>query len=112
MIYHFALCLEVPGNQMGPRGTAPNDKSLKSFISGAAPLNPLALPLETPWRCASKPQVEDPFNGSNFHPFVIPLFSTEGALRLPTTNPDTRVSNDLGAVHTAPEEPILEKIYQ
>ena len=48
----------------GPRGTAPNDKSLKSFISGAAPRNPLALPLETPappletpWRCASKPQV-------------------------------------------------------
>ena len=56
--------LEVPGNQMGPRGTAPNDKSLKSFISGAAPRNPLALPLETPappletpWRRASKPQV-------------------------------------------------------
>ena len=44
-----------PGNQMGPRGTARNDKSLKSFISGAAPRNPLALPLETPWRCPSKP---------------------------------------------------------
>ena len=39
----------------GPRGTAQNDKSLKSFISGAAPQNPLALPLETPWRCPSKP---------------------------------------------------------
>ena len=56
--------LEVPGNQMGPRGTAPNDKSLKSFISGAAPWNPMAPPLETPvppletpWRRASKPQV-------------------------------------------------------
>ena len=49
---------------MGPRGTAPNDKSLKSFISGAAPRNPMAPPLETPappletpWRRASKPQV-------------------------------------------------------
>ena len=49
--------LEVPGNQMGPRGTAPNDKSLKSFISGAAPRNPMAPRLETPWRRASKPQV-------------------------------------------------------
>ena len=47
--------LEVPGNQMGPRGTAPNDKSLKSFISGAAPRNPMAPRLETPWRRASKP---------------------------------------------------------
>ena len=41
--------------QMGPRGTAPNDKSLKSFISGAAPPNPMAPPLETPWRRPSKP---------------------------------------------------------
>ena len=54
-IYHFALCLEVPSDYQGPRGTAQNDKSLKSFISGAAPRNPLALPLETPWRCPSKP---------------------------------------------------------
>ena len=63
-IPHFALSLEVPSDYQGPRGTAQNDKSLKSFISGAAPRNPLALPLETPappletpWRCASKPQV-------------------------------------------------------
>ena len=28
---------------------------MKSFISGAAPQNPLALPLETPWRCPLKP---------------------------------------------------------
>ena len=33
----------------GPRGTARNDKSLKCFIS--------APPLQTPLRCASKPQV-------------------------------------------------------
>ena len=53
-----------PSDYQGPQGTAQNDKSLKSFISGAAPRNPLALPLETPappletpWRCASKPQV-------------------------------------------------------
>ena len=52
---NFALSLEVPSDYQGPRGTAQNDKSLKSFISGAAPRNPLALPLETPWRCPSKP---------------------------------------------------------
>merc|ERR1712218_129941 len=52
---NLIFSLEVPGNQMGPRGTAPNDKSLKCFISGAAPRNPLALPLETPWRRPSKP---------------------------------------------------------
>merc|ERR1711911_191172 len=39
---------EVPSDYQGPRGTAPNDKSLKSFISGAAPRNPMAPPLETP----------------------------------------------------------------
>ena len=39
----------------GPRGTARNDKSLKCFISVAAPRNPMVLRLETPWRCASKP---------------------------------------------------------
>ena len=55
MVLSVVPSLEVPGNQMGPRGTAPNDKSLKSFISGAAPRNPLALPLETPWRRPSKP---------------------------------------------------------
>ena len=56
--------LKVPSDYQGPRGTAPNDKSLKSFISGAAPRNPMAPPLETPappletpWRRASKPQV-------------------------------------------------------
>ena len=55
VIYHFALCLKVPGNQMGPRGTARNDKSLKCFISVAAPRNPMVLRLETPSCCASKP---------------------------------------------------------
>merc|ERR1712122_230057 len=57
VIYHLALSLEVPSDYQGPRGTAPNDKSLKSFISGAAPRNPMAPPLETPWRRPSKPQV-------------------------------------------------------
>merc|ERR1711952_558896 len=57
VIYHLALSLEVPSDYQGPRGTAPNDKSLKSFISGAAPRNHMAPPLETPWRRASKPQV-------------------------------------------------------
>ena len=31
------------------------NKSLKSFISGTAPRNPMAPPLETPWRRPSKP---------------------------------------------------------
>ena len=31
------------------------NKSLKSFISGIAPRNPMAPPLETPWRRPSKP---------------------------------------------------------
>ena len=35
---HFALSFEVPSDYQGPRGTAQNDKSLKSFISGAAPI--------------------------------------------------------------------------
>ena len=48
MVLSVVPSLEVPGNQMGPRGTAPNDKSLKSFISGAAPRNPMAPCLETP----------------------------------------------------------------
>ena len=39
----------------GPRGTARNDKSLKCFISVAAPRNPMVLRLETPSCCASKP---------------------------------------------------------
>ena len=54
----------LPSDYQGPRGTAPNDKSLKCFIIGAAPRNPMAPPLETPappletpWRRASKPQV-------------------------------------------------------
>ena len=69
--------LEVPGNQMGPRGTAPNDKSLKSFISGAAPRNPMALRLETPWRRASKPCAA-PRNP------MAPRLETPGAPRLKT----------------------------
>ena len=52
---HLAPSLEVPSDYQGPRGTAPNDKSLKCFIIGAAPRNPMAPRLETPWRRASKP---------------------------------------------------------
>ena len=37
MVLLVVPSLEVPGNQMGPRGTARNDKSLKCFISVAAP---------------------------------------------------------------------------
>ena len=44
VIYHFALPLQVPSDYQGPRGTAQNDRSLKSFISGAAPRNPFAAP--------------------------------------------------------------------
>ena len=33
IFYHLALSLEVPSDYQGPGGTAPNDKSLKSFIS-------------------------------------------------------------------------------
>ena len=51
----YRLNLEVPGNQTGPLGTARNDKSLKCFISVAAPRNPMVLRLETPSCCASKP---------------------------------------------------------
>ena len=45
-VWYSSFWSEGPGQ--GPRGTAPNDKSLKSFISGAAPRNPMALCLETP----------------------------------------------------------------
>ena len=55
VIYHLALSLEVPGNQTGPRGTAPNECSGSNESSGAAPRNPMAPCLETPWRRASKP---------------------------------------------------------
>ena len=55
MVLSVVPSLEVPGNQMGPRGTARNDKSLKCFISVAAPRNPMVLRLETPSCCASKP---------------------------------------------------------
>ena len=55
MVLSVVPSLEVPGNQMGPRGTARNDKSLKCSISVAAPRNPMVLPLETPWCCPSKP---------------------------------------------------------
>ena len=48
-------CLNLRRNQTGPRGTAQNDKSLKCFISVAAPRNPMVLRLETPSCCASKP---------------------------------------------------------
>ena len=37
-----------PGNQMGPRGTAQNDKSLKCFISAPPLQTPGALRLKTP----------------------------------------------------------------
>ena len=92
LIFKVALCLEVPGNQMGPRGTARNDKSLKSFFSGAAPRIPLALPLEipalpleTPWRCASKPHCAVPQNpcAAPRNPMVLCL-ETPGAPRLKT----------------------------
>merc|ERR1712218_629398 len=70
--------LEVPGNQMGPRGTAPNDKSLKSFISSAAPRNPMAPPLETPWRRPSKPHGAAPRN-----PMAPPLETPAPPLETP-----------------------------
>ena len=55
--FHFvtSVLYWLPSDYQGPRGTARNDKSLKSFISGAAPRNPMAPPLETPWRRPSKP---------------------------------------------------------
>ena len=57
MVLSVIPSLEVPGNQMGPRGTAGNDKSLRCSISVAVPPGPMLLPLETPCCCASKPQV-------------------------------------------------------
>ena len=45
-----------PGNQMGPRGTARNDKSLKSFISGAAPGNPRCAAPQNPWGQILRPK--------------------------------------------------------
>ena len=72
------------GIQMGPRGTAPNDKSLKSFISGAAPQNPMAPPLEIPWRRPSKPlrRPSKPHGAVPRNPWgqnVRPKFSSFGA---------------------------------
>ena len=55
MVLSVVPSLEVPGNQMGPRGTAGNDKSLRCSISVAVPPGPMLLPLETPCCCASKP---------------------------------------------------------
>ena len=55
MVLSVIPSLEVPGNQMGPRGTAGNDKSLRCSISVAVPPGPMLLPLETPCCCASKP---------------------------------------------------------
>ena len=55
MVLLVVPSLEVPGNQMGPRGTAGNDKSLRCSISVAVPPGPMLLPLETPCCCASKP---------------------------------------------------------
>ena len=48
MVLSVIPSLEVPGNQMGPRGTAGNDKALRSSISVAAPRNPTSPCLETP----------------------------------------------------------------
>ena len=77
--------LEVPGNQMGPRGTAPNDKSLKSFISGAAPRNPMAPRLETPWRRASKPlrRASKPHGAAPRNPIVLSLETPAPPLETP-----------------------------
>ena len=44
MVLSVVPSLEVPGNQMGPRGTAGNDKSLRCFISVAVPPGPMLLP--------------------------------------------------------------------
>ena len=64
MVPSVVPSLKVPGGQMGPRGTAGNDKSLRCSISVAVPPGPMLLPLETPcccplkpWCCASKPLV-------------------------------------------------------
>ena len=62
MVLSVVPSLEVPGNQMGPRGTAGNDKSLRCFISVAVPpcpmfpRNPTLLCLETP----GPPRLETP----------------------------------------------------
>ena len=57
MVPSVVPSLEVPGGQMGPRGTAGNDKSLRCSISVAVPPGPMLLPLETPCCCPSKPLV-------------------------------------------------------
>ena len=68
MVPSVVPSLEVPGGQMGPRGTAGNDKSLRCSISVAVPPGPMLLPLETPCCCASKPQVRRALKplGANF----------------------------------------------
>ena len=55
--FHFvtSVLYWLPSDYQGPRGTARNDKSLKCFISVAAPRNPIVPLLETPSCCASKP---------------------------------------------------------
>ena len=43
MVPSVVPSLEVPGGQMGPRGTAGNDKSLRCSISVAVPPGPMLL---------------------------------------------------------------------
>ena len=58
MVPSVVPSLEVPGGQMGPRGTAGNDKSLRCSISVAVPPGPMLLPLETPpHHCLQKERV-------------------------------------------------------
>ena len=62
MVPSVVPSLEVPGGQMGPRGTAGNDKSLRCSISVAAPRNPMLLPLETPGAVPRNPRSAAPRN--------------------------------------------------
>ena len=56
MVLSVIPSLEVPGNEMGPRGTAGNDKSLRCSITVAVPPGPCC--------CPAKPHVAVPRNPS------------------------------------------------
>ena len=98
MVPSVVPSLEVPGGQMGPRGTAGNDKSLRCSISVAVPPGPMLLPLETPCCCASKPlcrpskpHVAVPRNPRSAAPrnpwgqILRPKFSSFGGFQAPPT---------------------------
>ena len=62
MVLLVVPSLEVPGNQMGPRGTAGNDKALRCSISAALPRGAILLLLKVPPAVPRNPRSAAPQN--------------------------------------------------